>query len=60
MSHWIAKYCRIVKDLWLAQCHWIVNYHGFVKDHWIAKCCQTSDVLIASNLLNANNIAIAS
>ncbi len=49
-----------MKDRWLAKCHWIAKSRGFTKDCWIAECHWPSDVLTASNLLIANNIAITS
>ncbi len=59
----IARRCRIaqcrgiVKDRWLAKSWSIANYRGIAKDRWLAKRCWIGNVLIASNLLIANNIA---
>jgi hypothetical protein len=58
-SCWIAHVRGIAKDHWLAKICGIANYHRITKDCWLAKCHWTSDVLIADDLLIANNIAIA-
>jgi hypothetical protein len=60
MSLWIANYCGIMKDCWLAKCRWIAKSRGFGKDCWITESRRMSNVPIASDLLITNNITIAS